>query len=120
MEQARRYIQLRCTEEIEHLERRIESERRVAELAKLEHERVLKERSYEASYSRRGRGATAPISPAVTAAPPRAPKPTIANAAAGMFLSSRPNVNFFYCSLISYKLALNSKWCPEFGQILAS
>ena len=89
-EQAWRYIELRCMDEIERLERRIELERRAAELAKLEHERLLKERSYEAPHGRRGRGAAAPMLPAVTAAPPRAPEPTIANAAADMFLSSCP------------------------------
>ena len=84
-EQAQRYIELWCTEEIERLERRIESERRAAELVMVEHERLLKERSYEAPRSRRGRAPAAPTSPAVTTAPPRAPEPAIANSAASMF-----------------------------------
>ena len=84
-EQAQRYIELRRTEEIERLERRIESERRAAELAKVEHERLLKECSYEAPRCRRGCAPAAPTSPAVTAAPPRTPEPAIANSAAGTF-----------------------------------
>ena len=112
-EQARRYIEVRRTKEIERLEWCIESERRAAELAKLEHKRLLKEGSYEAPRSRRGRSAAAPTSPVVTAAPPRAPKPAIANAAVCTFLSSRPNVNFSSCFLISYKLASNPEWCPQ-------
>ena len=83
--QAQRYIELCHTEEIERLERCIESERWAAELAKVEHERLLKECNYEAPRSRRGRTAAAPTSPAVTAAPPRMPEPAIANAAAGTF-----------------------------------
>ena len=112
-EQARRYIELRRTEEIECLERRMESERRAAELAKLEHERLLKERNYEAPRNRHGRAAATPTSPAITAAPPRVPEPAIANAAAGTYLSSRPNVNFSSCFLISYKLASNPECRPQ-------
>ena len=84
-EQAQQYIELRRTDEIERLEQRIESEHRAAKLAKVEHERLLKERSYEALRSRRGRAPAAPTSPAVTAAPPRALEPSIANSAAGTF-----------------------------------
>ena len=112
-EQARQYIELCRTKEIERLERRILSERRATELAKLEHERLLKERSYDGPRSRRGRGAAAATSLAVTIAPPCAPEAAIANAGAGTFFSSRRNVNFSFCFLISYKLASNPQWRPQ-------
>ena len=96
-EQARRYIELCRTEEIERLEQRIESERRVAELAKVEHKRLLKERSYKAPHSRHGRAAAAPMLSAITAAPPRTPEPAIANAAIGMF-------HFLYFFFVASKL----------------
>ena len=112
-EQARRYIELRRMEEIERLERRILSEHRAVELAKLEHERLLKERSYDGPRSRHGRGAAAATSPVVTVAPPCVLEVAIANADAGTFFSSRRNVNFSFCFLISYKLASNPQWRPQ-------
>ncbi|KAG0554591.1 hypothetical protein KC19_12G103000 [Ceratodon purpureus] len=85
-DEAKKYFALRRQEEIHRLERRMQAEKRRAEMEELEHAKLLKERNLEKAATKTTAAATpaaaASPAPVVTAAPPSAPSPTVPNSAA--------------------------------------
>ena len=100
-EEAKKYFTLRRQEEIHRLERRMQVERRRAELEELDHAQLLEERNLEAPIAR-NRTIAAPVVPVVTLAPLSAPSPTIPDSAVAgageiplelpVFIGSSPNL----------------------------
>ena len=70
-EEAREYLNLRRREEMDRLKRRMEAERRAAELEALAHEQVVKQRSAEVATVRTSRRLAPPLSPIAAATIPQ-------------------------------------------------
>lgn len=87
---AREYFELRRSEEIERIRRRIDAEKRVAERERAEHDRLMQEREADGLRGKRPRTAPTNAAPVQTAPSPRIPAPVPASTAPSPRIPSPP------------------------------